>query len=51
MAIVKVLPKFQVVISKEFRESMGIKVGRNMNLVDLLAWLSYFANDAIAKFF
>ena len=33
MVTVKVSHKFQVVIPKEFRESMGIKVGQNIQMI------------------
>ncbi len=32
MAVVKVSPKFQVVIPKEIRENSGIKVGSKMDI-------------------
>ena len=33
MVTVKVSPKFQVVIPKELRESMGIKVGQSIQMI------------------
>ncbi len=34
MITVKASPKFQVVIPKELRESMGIKVGQNIQMIN-----------------
>jgi len=35
MATVTVSPKFQVVIPKEIRESMGLKAGENLQVIQI----------------